>query len=124
MKPRSRLLYLAVIATALCGSAAQADEPSTTPSTHREPIIDFASCAKPVYPPASLAAGEVGTVSLGFLINADGSMLESRVNKSSGSDALDQAAREGIMKCKFIPAVDKGKGVKEWATIQYRWQLK
>lgn len=85
---------------------------------------DFFSCAKPVWPPADLAAGNQGKVTLRFEIDADGKILQSKVEKSSGHPGLDQAALEGISKCKFNPGMADGKPVRSGMQMQYVWTLK
>ena len=85
---------------------------------------DFFSCAKPVWPQADLAAGNQGTVTLKFEIDADGKVLRSMVAKSSGHPALDEAAKEGITKCTFIPGTLNGKPVRSAMQMQYVWTLK
>jgi D-alanyl-D-alanine endopeptidase (penicillin-binding protein 7) len=89
----------------------------------KEAFIDLRSCAKPAWPQASLAAKETGTVTLKFLVEADGKVADSRIVKSSGHPALDEASREGIGKCQFVPARAKGKPVKSWVALQYVWTL-
>lgn len=113
--------------TALCGAmyanaspdAAQAPEVSS----HTRALADFRSCSKPVWPREDLHAGHQGTVTLHYLVATDGSVLESRVLKSSGYPGLDQSAREGIAKCRFKPATANGQPVQEWARMQYVWTL-
>ena len=85
---------------------------------------DFFTCAKPVWPPADLAAGNQGSVTLKFEVDADGKVLRSMVAKSSGHPALDEAAREGIAKCTFIPGTLNGQPVKSAMQMQYVWTLK
>ena len=87
-------------------------------------IVDFNSCAKPVYPEASIKAEETGTVELSFLVDASGKVSASKVLKTSGHAALDEAARVGIEKCTFKPATLAGKPVKSWLKMQYVWTLK
>ena len=86
-------------------------------------VADFSSCAKPHYPAASLAAKHTGTVTLVFLVEADGSVLEAKVKKSSGHEALDVAARDAIKLCKFVPASKDGKNIKDSVHVQYVWTL-
>ena len=85
---------------------------------------DFFSCSKPVWPAADLAAGHQGTVTLKFEIDADGTVLRSKVENSSGYPALDQAALEGISKCKFKPGMADGKPVLSGMQMKYVWTLK
>jgi bla regulator protein BlaR1 len=109
-----------IIAAVVAAGPASAEEQA---SKHRGPIADFGSCAKPVYPPDAIKNRRTGTVTLGFLIEKDGTVAESKVVKSSGHTDLDEAARDGITLCKFLPAVENGKHVKEWMQMQYVWVL-
>lgn len=113
---RKSTMGAAIVATlAFAGPAHAAD-------TH--PLADFKSCAKPHYPQASLAAKHEGTVSLGFLVDASGSVVDAKVNNSSGHELLDTAARDAIKLCKFAPATKDGKAVQDWANVKYIWTLK
>ena len=88
------------------------------------PVADFNTCAKPHYPKESLLAKHVGTVTLGFLVDDTGSVVDAKIGKSSGHVLLDEAARDAIKLCKFRPAMADGKPVQEWAKVQYVWTLK
>lgn len=113
---------LALAGACLAGLAhASAETPVEKPDHHA--VVDFASCAKPVWPKAALAAQHTGAVTLRFLIGRDGSVAASEVNKSSGHESLDEAARSGIAKCHFKPAQSGGKPVKSWVKMQYVWVL-
>jgi bla regulator protein BlaR1 len=87
-------------------------------------VADFNSCAKPHYPKESLIAKHQGTVTLGFLVDVSGSVVDARIDTSSGHVPLDEAARDAIKLCKFRPAMSDGKAVQDWAKIQYVWTLK
>ena len=87
------------------------------------PVAQFTSCAKPKWPALSLANEETGTVTLGFLISKTGEVSDSRVNRSSGHAALDDAARAGIRHCKFKPGMRAGQAVETWMQMQYIWTL-
>jgi protein TonB len=87
------------------------------------PVVQAASCEKPEYPPASRRANETGTVLLNFLVDTNGKVLESRVERSSGSRRLDDAARAGLELCKFQPATVDGRPTRAWARIEYVWRL-
>lgn len=89
----------------------------------RHPVADFRSCAKPVYPAAELAELHTGTVTLGFQIATDGRVVDSGIWNSSGYPGLDRAAQEAIVKCRFVPAMAKGKPVQSWTKVQYVWTL-
>jgi protein TonB len=87
------------------------------------PVVNAASCDKPEYPPAARRANETGTVLLNFLIDVNGKVLESKVERSSGSRRLDEAARQGLELCNFRPATVDGRPQRAWARIEYVWRL-
>ena len=93
------------------------------PAKFKQARADFDSCAKPLWPAASLKAQETGTVTLAFEIGTDGKVVDSKVKHSSGHPALDQAAREGIALCRFSPATRGGRPVRQWMNMQYVWTL-
>lgn len=86
-------------------------------------VVDANACEKPEYPSASLRAQETGVVVLSFLIGADGSVLDSKVQRSSGFRRLDEAARKGLSLCRFKPATVDGKPEQAWARIEYEWKI-
>jgi len=100
----------------------------TTPAPPAPPVqtaavISASSCEKPEYPSASKRLEEEGTVQLKFLVGADGKVIESAVEKSSGFRRLDEAARAGLSKCQFKPATVDGKPQQSWASMKYTWRL-
>src|SRR5207245_2494071 len=75
--------YLSIlVALAISGVAAAGEVPAS---------FDAKSC-KAEYPKASLMNEEQGTVSMSFLVNADGSVADSKLEKTSGFKNLDKAA--------------------------------
>ena len=86
-------------------------------------VISASSCEKPEYPSASRRLEEEGTVTLKFLVGADGKVIESAVEKSSGFRRLDEAARAGLSKCQFKPGTVDGKPQQTWASMKYTWRL-
>lgn len=86
-------------------------------------VISSANCEKPEYPSASRRLEEEGTVTLKFLVGADGKVKESAVEKSSGFKRLDEAARQGLAKCQFKPGTENGQPVEGWAAMKYTWKL-
>ena len=128
-----RLAMLPVIFAGVAGCATPTEAPSVTAatstaapsaivSTPAAPV--FGSCPqKPVYPEAARRENRQGTVGLSFHIDADNSLLESKVTRSSGHADLDQAALVGLAKCKFRAATHNGNPVREWAAVQYVWKI-
>jgi protein TonB len=87
------------------------------------PVVDSKSCDAPKYPKAALMNEETGTVGMGFLISVDGKVVESKVEKSSGSKSLDKAALSALSQCKFKPGTKDGKPEQAWAKIDFVWKL-
>lgn len=86
-------------------------------------VVNAAQCEKPEYPSASRRLEEEGTVHLRFLVGADGKVIQSEVEKSSGYKRLDEAARAGLARCQFRPATVDGKPEQAWASMRYTWRL-
>lgn len=91
---------------------------------HIPPVIDAArSCKQPEYPPTSRRLEETGAVVLQFLIGVDGSVVESKVETSSGHARLDEAALETLSRCRFKAGTVDGKPEQSWARLRYIWKL-
>lgn len=82
-----------------------------------------ASCTKPDYPSASRRLEEEGTVTLKLLIGVDGRVMQADIEKTSGFQRLDEAARNALSKCQFKPGTVDGKPEQSWASIKYTWRL-
>ncbi len=87
------------------------------------PVMDSKSCDPPKYPKAALMNEETGTVTMGFLVGADGKVVDSKVEKSSGSKSLDKAALSALSQCKFKPGTRDGKPEQLWAKVDFVWKL-
>src|SRR5713101_8453816 len=66
----------------------------------------------PEYPPGARRANETGTVQLSYLVDVDGKVLESKIERSSGSRRLDEAAKTALALCKYAPATADGRPVR------------
>lgn len=87
------------------------------------PAIDSKSCDLPKYPKASLINEETGTVTMAFLIGADGKIVESKIDTSSGSKSLDKAALSAFTLCKFKAGSKDGKLEQMWVKVDYVWKF-
>jgi len=97
---------------------------ATSPAPTRTAAgVNVNQCEKPEYPSASRRLEEEGTVALRFLVGVDGKVLQSEIEKSSGFKRLDEAARSGLSKCQFRPALVDGKPEQAWASMKYTWRL-
>lgn len=101
----------------------EAPIPKPTAPSRTAAVVDSRNCTKPEYPVAALRAQETGVVGLQFLIGVDGLVIDSKIERSSGSRRLDEAARKALALCKFKPATADGKPEQAWARIDYEWKL-
>src|SRR4051794_27477992 len=93
---------------------------ASLPAAAAEP--DFAACAKPVWPQGVQGAAPEGKLTLHFRVGADGSVLESKVSKSSGVALLDEAAQQGLTHCALAPSSERG-AAGAWYPIKWSWTL-
>lgn len=106
-------LFAALSVVAVAAPAFAAEVPAT---------FDPAKC-KVDYPKASLMNEEQGTTSMSFLVNPDGSVSDSKLEKSSGFKGLDKAALKGLSACKFKPGTKDGAPAQTWTKVDYAWKL-
>ncbi|RZT03810.1 TonB family C-terminal domain-containing protein [Duganella sp. CF402] len=111
------------VAVACLSVYAQATAADKSASNYKSALVDFNSCAKPVWPDGAIAANRTGTVSLEFKVGKDGKVKDSSVIRTSGHPDLDEAARTGISKCQFKPATKAGKPIDTKQKVQYVWTL-
>jgi protein TonB len=103
----------ALILSSVAGLAVAAEVPAS---------FDPKNC-KVDYPKASLMNEEQGTTSMSFLISADGSVADSKLDKSSGFKGLDKAAIKSLSACKFKPGSKDGAAAQTWTKVDYAWKL-
>lgn len=84
--------------------------------------FDAKNC-KAEYPKASLMNEEQGTVSMSFLVKPDGSVADSKIEKTSGFKNLDKAAIKALSACKFKPGTKDGSPAETWTKVDYAWKL-
>lgn len=75
------------------------------------------------YPPLSRRLDEEGRVEVAFTIEADGSVADPRVVKSSGFPGLDAAALSSVMMWQYRPALRDGKPVAVLYRTIVSWKL-
>ena len=78
---------------------------------------------KPKYPDTARRDGKEGRVLLRVLVNEEGRTASVEVNRSSGAEALDQAAVEAIKRWRFSPAQYGEKPVESWVRIPIDFRL-
>src|SRR3981081_2216089 len=93
--------------------------PPAAPVQRTGAVVDARGCEKPPYPAASLRANERGIVRLNFLIDVDGRVLQSKVERSSGYSRLDEPARAAVGALKARPSTVDVMVERAWARIDY-----
>lgn len=109
--------FISVVSAVLfCGVSAAAVAAEVPAS------FDAKNC-KAEYPKASLVNEEQGAVSMSFLVATDGSVVDSKIEKTSGFRNLDKAAVKAISACKFKPGTKDGSVAQTWTKVDYVWKL-
>lgn len=113
MNKVSNRIIAAVLLSGAC-AAACAGEVSA--------VFDARNC-RADYPKASLMNEEQGNVSMAFLVGTDGTVVDAKVERSSGYKNLDKAALKAISACKFKPGTKDGALAQTWTKVDYDWKL-
>lgn len=113
MKTITTLSALFATTIALGGAAMAAEVPAS---------FDSKNC-RADYPKVSLMNEEQGVTTMQFLVGADGHVIDSKLDKTSGYKALDRAALSAISACKFKPGSKDGKPDQTWTKVEYKWSL-
>jgi TonB family protein len=93
--------------------------PDHTPA-RQDPSHPF---TRPEYPPGARIRGEEGTAVMLMLVNEKGRIVRARIDRSTGSKALDEAALKTSRDWQVIPATDAGKPVCGWARFAMTFRL-
>ena len=78
---------------------------------------------KPVYPLESIKNNEEGIVGLSLYIGKDGYVLDSKIDKSSGFERLDQLSLNALDACPFTPLEKEGNTLPFWVSYDYPWRI-
>lgn len=101
--------------------------PAPQPAVRIPPRIDFKgssrACREPEYPAASERLGEQGTSAISLLISAEGRVVQTRIDASSGFKRLDEAAVRAFSRCRFVVGTLDGVPEASWFSIRYRWVI-
>jgi TonB family protein len=95
-------------------------EPTFTPFTvapsirNRREVIEAMNAE---YPPLLREAGVGGTVRVYFFIDAQGRVEHTRIDRSSGHEALDEAALQVAHVYQFSPALNRDEPVPVWVSF-------
>lgn len=95
---------------------------SGAPALARPAFAERSDCAMPERPKGMLDRSEQGTVTVALLVQADGSVSDAKVVRSSGYPQLDAAAREAMARCTYTPLQIDGRPQMGWQMQQYTWK--
>jgi periplasmic protein TonB len=77
----------------------------------------------PAYPPLSRRMGEEGRVLLRVLVSVEGVATEVNLEKTSGSERLDQAAINAVKNWRFIPAKKNNQALSAYVLVPVKFSL-
>lgn len=101
--------------------------PSFTPFTVAPSILnrdEVIAAMVREYPPLLREAGVGGTVKVYFLIGDDGMVRDVRMDRSSGEEAIDEAALRVAQVYRFSPALNKAEKVPVWVSFPITFQAR
>lgn len=118
-------------------SATTVPRPAATRGAPAEPKTEVASVAltppsfsaaylrnpPPRYPLAARRAGEQGTVTLRVLVTREGLPARVDIEKTSGSNPLDNAALEAVKTWRFVPARQGAEPIESWVLVPIVFRL-
>jgi protein TonB len=121
--PPPDVIIAAPVTSTAIQQVTQKPPPPPRQTVRTAPVIDAKrNCPKPDFPAASKRRGEFGSVIVLFLIDTNGRAIDSKVETSSGYEALDEAARSALGSCTFKPGTVDGKPEQSWARIKYTFK--
>lgn len=133
VRPRQRraghiILAVLLAATAVAARAALPGPdapPAPAPGAEQPPTSDatFRINHPPRYPAEAIAHHRQGTVVLEVLVGTDGRALKTKVESSSGTASLDQAAINAASRWRFNPGTRDGVPYEGWARIPVTFSL-
>ena len=77
----------------------------------------------PDYPAMSRRIGEEGRVLMKVLVSADGAAEDVQIEKSSGSERLDNAAMQAVKRWRFIPAKKNNQALSAYVMVPMKFSL-
>lgn len=105
---------------------AVAAEPVFTPMTERPQLMNTREVQQELqrhYPPLLRDAGIGATAKVWFFIDATGAVQDVRISRTSGYDALDQAALRVARTMEFSPARNRGEPVPVWVALDISFEI-
>ncbi len=85
--------------------------------------VSYLNNPAPDYPPTSRRLGEEGRVLMKVLVSADGAAEDVQIEKSSGSERLDNAAIQAVKRWRFIPAKKNNQALSAYVIVPVKFSL-
>jgi protein TonB len=85
--------------------------------------VEYIRAPQPVYPSMARRMGESGVVMLRVLIGEKGQAEQVTIQKSSGSEKLDEAGRQAVLRALYKPYIEDGKAIPVYALVPINFQL-
>lgn len=107
---------------------AAAPAPATPPLVPPRFDADYLDNPAPAYPALSRRLGEHGRVLLRVFVSPDGHAAQAEIRESSGYERLDKAARDTVMRWRFVPAkqghAGQERGVAAWVLVPISFSIR
>lgn len=102
-----------------------AAEAPAAPPTVTEASYDanYLHNPKPAYPISARRMGDEGKVLLRVRVSTDGSALAVQIGQSSGFPSLDEAARDAVLRWRFVPARRGNDAIESWVGVPIVFRL-
>lgn len=85
--------------------------------------VEYLQAPEPEYPFLSRRMGEEGRVTLRVLVNEKGRPTRADILKTSGSQRLDEAARQAVLRAVFKPHIEDGRATTVYAIVPIAFNL-
>lgn len=85
--------------------------------------VSYLNNPAPDYPPTSRRLGEEGRVLIKVLVSADGAAENVQIEKTSGSERLDNAAINAVKQWRFIPAKRNNEALSAYVIVPVKFSL-
>lgn len=102
-------------------------QPTFTPFTVAPALLNLAQVQRALaseYPTVLRDAGIGGRVTIWFFIDEEGRVRQTRIDQSSGLEALDQAALNVADIYRFSPALNRDERVPVWVSLPITFQVR
>lgn len=113
--PEPVVIDTEILAANAITTTPMSEAPASTATPPMVESVEYVRSAPPVYPRESQRRHEHGTVVLRVLVDTEGRPAEIQVERSSGFERLDNAARDAVAKFLFRPY--EVNGIKQAAQV-------